>query len=95
MKTNKKRQSGGKGGKDNKGDWGCSGGQKGKVQIISGDFHQEVATGMVMVVISGVNKVGENLQNPTNTVRSPRVNRGRNPSSLLLCGEKHIVKNCP
>ena len=34
-----KRQSGRKGGKGNKGNWGPSGGQNGKIQIVSRDSH--------------------------------------------------------
>ena len=93
-----KRQSGGKGGgKGNKGNWGPSGGPKGKVQIISGDSQQEVTAGQCnggdrMVPA----RVGVKHQNPTNRVRGPRANqRKKPPLACFLCGEKHIVKNCP
>ena len=53
-----KRQSRGKGGKGNKDNWVPSGGQKGKIQIVSGDSHQEVAIGIVMVVTGDTSTIG-------------------------------------
>ena len=60
-----KRQSGGKsGGKGSKGNWGPSGGPKGKVQIIVGDSQQEVATSIVMVVMGGASTSGGKTVKP-------------------------------
>ena len=60
-----KRQSGGKnGGKENKGNWGPRGGQKGKVQIIAGDSQQEVAADTIMVVMGGASTSGGKTSKP-------------------------------
>ena len=88
-----KRQSGEKGAIGN---WGPSGGQKGKVQIISGDSHQEVATGMVMVVTGGANT---SERKSSKHIKYGKGFKGKQrkkaPPTYFLCGEKHIVKNCP
>ena len=46
------------GGKGSKGNWGPSGGPKGKVQIIVGDSQPEVNVGTVMVVTGGPSTSG-------------------------------------
>ena len=92
-----KRQSGGKsGGKGNKGNWGPSGGPKGKVQIISGDSQQEVAAGTVMVVTGGASTSGGKTSKPNKQGKGSKgKQRKKPPLACFLCGEKHIVKNCP
>ena len=54
----RKRQNRGKSGKGNKANMGPSGGQKGKVQLVLGDSHQEVAPGIVMVLTGGASTSG-------------------------------------
>ena len=59
LKTNKNGRVGVKVvSKGSKGNWGPSGGPKGKVQIIAGDSQQEVVASTVMVVTGGANTSG-------------------------------------
>ena len=92
-----KRQSGGKGGgKGSKGNWGPSGGPKGKVQIIAGDSQQEVAAGTIMVVMGGASTSGGKTSKPNKQGKGSKgKQRKKPPPAYFLCGEKHIVKNCP
>ena len=63
-KNKQKWRTRGKGGKGSKGNWGPSGGPKGKVQIIAGDSHQEVTAGTVMVMMGGANTSGGRTSKP-------------------------------
>ena len=92
-----KRQNGGKsGGKGSKGNWGPSGGPKGKVQIIAGDSQQEVAASTVMVVMGGAITSGGKTSKPNKQGKGSKgKQRKKPPPTCFLCGEKLIVKNCP
>ena len=59
-----KRQSARQGRKGDKGNRGPSGGQKGKVQVSSGDSHQEVAAETVMVVMGSASTNGGKSSKP-------------------------------
>ena len=92
-----KWQNGGKGGgKGSKGNWGPSGGPKGKVQIIVRDSQQEVATSTIMVVMGGASTSGGKTSKPNKQGKGSKgKQRKKPPPACFLCREKHIVKNCP
>ena len=94
IKTENKQkwQSGSKsGGKGSKGNWGPSGGPKGKVRIISGDSQQEVAAGIVMVVTGGASTSGGKTSKPNKQGKGPKGNRGRSPLQPASYVEKSTV----
>ena len=91
-----KRQNGGQGGKGNKGNWCPSGGPKAKVQDITGDSHPKVSTGTIMVVTGGASTSGGKGSKPNKQGKGPKDKpRKKPPPACFLCGENHIVKNCP
>ena len=77
------------------GNWGPSGRQKGKVQVIIGHSHPKVTTKTSMVLTGGASTSGGKGTKPNKQGKGPKGKpRKKPPLACFLCREKHIMKNC-